>query len=148
MSYINHSIYTLRSVKILLPVFIVTSTMAYTMITEPPNNHDNTERQMMKNISQWYVKNNLQNRTTYANHIWFYYSSDLDKNSDNFKLVTKNNLNTAPPSSIVIWESHYSHRLSGDVTLNYFENNTKFQEITRLVTPNKRFGVIVFQTIR
>ena len=138
----------MRIIKLLLPVFIVATTMAYTMITEPPNNHDNTERQIMKKISQWYVNNNLDQRKTYANHIWFYYSSDLDKNSANFELVTQENLNNALPSSIVIWESHYSHRLFGDVTLDYFENNSKFQVITRLITPDKRFGVIVFQTVK
>ena len=137
-----------RSAKLLVPVFIIATTMAYTMITEPPNNHDNTERQVMKKISQWYTKNNLYNRKTYANHIWFYYSSDLDKNSSNFDFVTLENLNNASPSSIIIWESHYSHRLFGDVNLDYFKDNSKFQELTRLITPDKRFGVIVFQTVQ
>ena len=137
-----------RSAKLLVPVFIIATTMAYTMITEPPNNHDNTERQVMKKISQWYTKNNLYYRKTYANHIWFFYSSDLDKNSSNFDFVTLENLNNASPSSIIIWESHYSHRLFGDVNLDYFKDNSKFQELTRLITPDKRFGVIVFQTVQ
>ena len=138
----------MNSVRIFLPVFIILTTMTYTMITEPPNNNDNMERQVIKNISQWYVKNNLYDRKTYANHIWFYYSSDLDKNSANFERVTKDNLNNAAPSSIVIWENHYSHRLFGDVNLDYFMDNSKFQEIQRLITPDKRFGVIVFQAIK
>ena len=90
----------------------------------------------------------LAREKTYVNHIWFFYASDLDRNGENFELVTQENLSNAPISSIVIWESHYAHRLMGNVQLDYFKNNSNFREISRIVTPNKRFGVVIFEKIK
>ena len=148
LNYFSKSIQINKFTKLLIPLFVISITAGYTMITEPPNNHENQERQIMKKISEWYIDNNLDGKKTYANHIWFFYSTDLNRNSTNFERVKKENLNNAKPNSIVIWESHYSHRLFGDVTLEYFKNNSKFNEIARIISSDRRFGVIVYQTIK
>jgi thiol:disulfide interchange protein len=146
-AYIDRSLFKNSAVKMFLAIMIVGTAMVYTLTTEPPNNNDSTERQVMKQVSKWYVDNNLLERKTYANHIWFFYASDLDYNSDHFERVTMENLDNAPPSSIVIWESHYSHRLFGDVQLDYFKDNPKFEQITQVVTPDRRFAVFIFQVV-
>ena len=148
LNYFSKSIQINKFTKLFIPLFVISITAGYTMITEPPNNHENQERQIMKKISEWYIDNNLDQKKTYANHIWFFYSTDLNRNSTNFERVKKENLNNAKPNSIVIWESHYSHRLFGDVTLEYFKNNSKFNEIARIISSDRRFGVIVYQTIK
>ncbi len=146
-AYLGPTLFIKKQVRLGVTVMVVGLTIAYTLITEPPNKNFMPERQTMVKVSEWYVKNKLQNTKTYVNHTWFFYGQDLDKFDDNFAHVTQENLNKAEPGSIVIWESHYSHRLFGDVQLSYFENNPNFKEILRHRTSDNRFAVVVFQKV-
>jgi len=127
-----------------IPGLVIGITLAYTLITEPPIGLT-PERRAMQQIADWYVNNNLQSTPTYANHVWFFYARDLDYYGANFARLTSKNLKKAPAGSVVIWESHYSHRLFGDVKLDFFKDNPNFKPLGQVVTPDKRFGVFVFE---
>ena len=127
-----------------IPGLVIGLTMAYTLITEPPIGLT-PERKAMQQIADWYVNNTLQNTPTYVNHVWFFYARDLDYYGANFARLTSENLQKAPPGSVVIWESHYSRRLFGDVQLDFFKNTPDFKTLGQIVTPDKRFAVFVFQ---
>jgi len=133
----NHSI---------ISALIIGLIMVYTMIKEPPEPLS-PERQTMTKIAEWYEheQRSLQQTTTFVNHNWFFYVKDFDRFSDRFDWVTMKNLEIAPKSSIVIWDSHYSDRLGGDVPFEYFMGNPDFKEIVRLTTSDSGFAAVIFQ---
>lgn len=130
----------------LLAMVVGGSSGAYTLITEPPIGLT-PERATMGQVAGWYKENNLHNTVTYANHVWFFYSGELDFYGDSFGRVTMANLGAAPKNSIVIWENHYSHRLQGDVQLDYFKDNPNFKVLGQMRAPGTQFVVFVFQKI-
>ena len=99
--------------------------IGYTLITELPIGLI-PERQMMTDIAKWY-DNIEQKPDTYINHIWFFYAGDFDLYDEQFHVLNKKNLEVAESGSIVIWDTHYGWRLSGDVMPEYFE--TGYQRI-------------------
>jgi len=134
-----------RAAQFSLAALVVGSSLAYTLITEPPIGLI-PERAAMYQLADWYEQNNLQQHKTFSNHIWFYYAKEYDYfDETRFGRMKKAYLEQAPKSSVVIWESHYSHRLSGDVPFEYFTNNSSFKEIGRLVTPGQNFAAVIFQ---
>lgn len=97
-------------------IIILGLVISYTLITEPPIGLI-PERQLMNDVAGWYGDTELD---TYVNHVWFFYAGDFDFYGDQFHTLNKNNLASADSGSIVIWESHYGHRLAGDVMPEYF----------------------------
>ena len=134
-------------VKLGLAVILSGSIMSYTLITEPPNAHNSPERQTMGEVSNIYAKSYLTNHNKYVNHSWFFWSSGLvrDEKTD---LITQENLEAAPDSSIIIWENHYSHRLAGDVQIQFFANKPEYVEIFREQSSDQKFVSMVYQKIK
>lgn len=134
-------------VYILSGILLVT-TSAYTLITEPPDSHYSPERKVLTEVAELYTDSYLRNdKPLYVNHLWFFWSSGLDYPSEEFKALNKENLEKAPDSSIVIWETHYSDRIFGDVDLPYMENNVEFVELCRIISPDNKFTVAIFQKV-
>jgi tetratricopeptide (TPR) repeat protein len=120
--------------------------LAFTGITEPPNKNMSPERDVMQEISELYVSSYLKETTTYVNHIWFFWATDLDKyDTIQYKLVTIANLEKANVGDICIYETHYSHRLAGDVPNNYFDNKKEWVELTRKIAKDNSFQCVIFQ---
>ncbi len=126
--------------------FVIGASAGYTLITEPPIGLI-PERAVMKQVAEWYARNDIDQRPTYANHIWFFYAGGYDYLGDEFPRVTVANLDAAPVGSIVIWENHYSHRLFGDVQPGYFQNNPNFKTIGQLRAPGTYFVAIVLEKV-
>lgn len=124
-------------------LFILTA--GFTLVTEPPDNHMSPERITMEQVSDLYLKGYLKDHQTYVNHVWFFWANDLDRHNSKFKTITEENLKEAPEGSIVVWESHYSHRLAGDVKIDFFAKNPKFVELFRYVSTDNKFYTVVFQ---
>ena len=134
-----------KAFRFVLPTLIIGGSLAYTLITEPPIALI-PERAVMFQVADWYEQNHLPQFKTYVNHIWFFYAKEYDYfDEEHFGRVTMANLEQAPKSSVVIWESHYAHRLFGDVQMSYFQNNANFKEIGRFLTPDRTFGALIFQ---
>ncbi len=120
--------------------------LAFTGYTEPPNNNMSPEREVMQEVSELYVDSYLKETTTYVNHIWFFWATDLDKyDTIQYKLVTKANLEKALIGDICIYETHYSHRLAGDVPNNYFDNRKDWVELSRRIASDNSFQCVIFQ---
>ncbi len=130
----------------MISAILVGTIAVYTMIKEPPEPLSG-ERATIQRIAEWYEqeKNTLKQSKTFVNHVWFFYSKNFNRLSARFDSVTKENLEAAPKSSIVIWDSHYSDRLEGDVPFEYFKNNSDFKEIVRLTTSDSVFTAAIFQ---
>jgi tetratricopeptide (TPR) repeat protein len=129
----------------LVSSLLVISVMAFTLVTEPPNAHNSDEREAMTEISNLYFNSYLSERKTYVNHNWFFWEED--ESIEGFEDVTVENLKNAPDSAIVIWESHYSHRLRGDVTETYIQTNPEFLELVKITSPKFNFNAKIYQKI-
>lgn len=144
-TYFITRIYASKGMQITTAITVMALSMGYTLITEPPIGLI-PERQIMGDVAKWYGENNLDKINTYVNHIWFFYSEDLDYNSDHFYRTTIENLDSAPVNSIIIWESHYAYRGPGDVPLDYFQDKP-YKLVGQMKTPDSRFYVAIFQKI-
>ncbi len=73
------------------------------------------EQQAMGHVAAWHARY-VADRITAVNHPWFFFLGGYDrKDRERFVPVTQEALRGLPPGSLVIWESHYSHRILGDV---------------------------------
>lgn len=93
---------------------------ATTLVAERPIGLD-PERQAMADAVTW-VKTHRPGRVVAVNHPWYFFLGGFDRNDPRFKTLDQATLATLPPGALVVWESHFGHRLSGDVSLRYFES--------------------------
>jgi tetratricopeptide (TPR) repeat protein len=118
----------------------------FTAITEPPDNNMSPERRVMQDVAEFYVNSYLKEHTTYVNHIWFFWAKDLNKyDTIHYKKVTQANLNAANRGDVLIYETHYSHRLDGDVPTTWFENRLDWVELSRKIASDKSFQCVIYQ---
>lgn len=142
-----HLFNPLTAIRPFLVATTIAVTLGFTLITEHPNANNNSERETIKKVAEFYKKAQFDKTITYANHPWFYWSADLLKSSDQTKSVTQENLNNAAAGSIVIAENHYCQRLSGDLTLNYFGKHKEWIEISSFNNPENDFFISIYQKV-
>jgi len=120
--------------------------LLFTGITEPPNKNMSPEREVMQDVSDFYVDSYLSEHTTYVNHIWFFWANDLDKyDTTQYKLVTIENLERANVGDICIYDTHYSHRLAGNVPKTWFAKRIDWVELDRNISENNGFHCTFYQ---
>lgn len=133
----------------LVPIFIGLVAIGFTLYTEPPSKNESPERVTVKRISDIIVESGAIDHQILANHIGFYWANQLDwYNKEKYYVLNQANLETAEDSAIIIWETHYSHRLAGDVQLEYFQNKPDFFELFRITSEDKKFVCVVIQKIK
>lgn len=147
-TYLLPEFFIEKSKRFVISILIVVFAAGYTLITEPPNKNMTPEREALEQISKWYVEHNLQDRPTYANNPWFFYSQNLNPHDENMNQLTMETINQAPPSSIIVWESYYSHSNIGDVPFLYLQNHSDYKELKRIITPEENFGTAIFEKIK
>ena len=99
---------------------------AFTLINEPPNTSYSAERENLAKFGRLHQRSYLKDRKLFANHVWFYWSQGLNKHDGSrFEVLTKANIENAPNGTVLLWENHYSNRLSGDVASNYLAQKSK-----------------------
>jgi tetratricopeptide (TPR) repeat protein len=121
--------------------------VSYTLISEPPTASANVERQAVGTIATYFKHSEFAGREAYVNHNWFFWSADLDAYDPKYKRVTMDNLTKAPKGALVVWDSHYSTRLSGDVYPSYFEQHPEFVELLRVGHPDLKECVILYEKL-
>jgi tetratricopeptide (TPR) repeat protein len=119
----------------------------YTLISEPPSASANVERQAVGTIATFFKQSEFAEREAYVNHNWFFWSADLDAYDPKYKRVTMDNLTKAPKGALVVWDSHYSTRLSGDVYPDYFQQHPEFVELLRVGHPDLKECVILYEKL-
>lgn len=132
-------------VKIGLSLIFAFGVMSYTLITEPPNAHNSSEREQVTRIADIYFNCYLSKYDTYVNHNWFSWAGDADR--ERFKILNKENINAAKDSSIVIWETHYSNRIRGDIPFDFISKHPDYVELVKLPSDNFGFNVIIYQKL-
>lgn len=135
-----------RNITFLLAIFIGLISLGFTLITEPPKAHLSPERRTVEEIAEIYESIYQKGQVTYVNHPWFFWAKDFDKwDSGRFKYLTLEGLKQAKEDDICIQESHYSHRLSGNVPKDHFNNRIDWVEITSKIASDKSFKISIFQ---
>lgn len=119
-----------RTVEIGLISLVVLITTAHTLITEPPDANMNEERKTMSRVARMHKATGLNKAPeTLCNYYWFHWVAGYSRDSDRFKRLNKANMEAAPPGSIVIWEPHFSNRLSADVPIEYLQQNQDYHQL-------------------
>lgn len=134
----------LNILKISLGVSIGLLALLFTGYTEPPDFNMSSERYVMKGVSKWFVNSGASSDSVYVNHHWFFWSGDLNRNKG-FKEVTIANIKKAKEGELCIYDTHYSHRLNGDVPKKWFENRIDWVELDRYISDNNSFHCVVYQ---
>lgn len=134
----------------IVSVLVLIGCASFTFITEPPDNHMNPERTTLGEVSDMYVDSYLEEFPLYCNHSWFFWANDLEFYPEDYetkRLVTIENLENAPDSSIIIWENHYASRLAGDVPMNWFEGKKQFVLLYRTMSSDNQIVLTMYQKI-
>ena len=119
----------------------------FTLYTEPPNAHNSTERQAIGDFVDIYRNSSLVQYPLYVNHNYFFWAMNSSPNDMPHGALKKEELKAAPDSSIVIWESHYSHRLNGDVQVTFFNKNSNYVELFALRSEDNSFLMQVYMKL-
>lgn len=101
----------------------------------------------MQEMVNLYKEAGYSESKTLANHTWFYWAGDLNRYEDNFDHLTLSNLDSAENGTVVIWETHYSNRLAGDVNKTDLDKRNEYVELLRLTTEKKNFSCSMFQKL-
>jgi hypothetical protein len=115
----------------------------WTLVTEPPIALTD-ERRIMAEMADWHRRNRAPERTLYCNHIWFFWELGQHPDGEGFGRTTRANLDDAAAGDVVIVDSHYSHRLKGDVDMDFFDTRPEWSRIGSATAPDLSFGAIVF----
>jgi hypothetical protein len=64
----------------------------------------------------------------YRQRYWTLYASDIDGYDPAiFRPITPSAIESAPPGTLIVWDGHYSHRLSWNTPLNMLQHNPQYQ---------------------
>lgn len=122
--------------------------MAFTLYTEQPDAHLNHERKAITKVSTLYRNSYLRDVPLYCNHRWFFWPKDLGYPDDTkYRTLNKAALDTAEAHSVVLWENHYSHRLSGDVQLADMYKRKDMVELMHVMGGDHRTTIGLFQKV-
>jgi hypothetical protein len=95
----------------------------------------NPERRCVQRVLQLARSPKYAGRVVAANHPWFAFLDGRDPDDRaRFAPMKRATLETLPPGSLVAWDSHFSHRLSGDVPFEYFKGRPEYTLVTREMT--------------
>ncbi|MFK7787656.1 MAG: tetratricopeptide repeat protein, partial [Crocinitomicaceae bacterium] len=120
--------------------------LSFSAITEPPNKNMSPEREIMQEVSEFFQPSYLNDNKVYVNHSWFFWANDLDKfDTTKYDEVTMENLEAAKLGEVCIYETHYSHRLAGDVQMKWIENRPDWVELDRRISSKRNFQCLIFQ---
>jgi len=90
----------------------------------------NDEQQLVIGAAAWYNASPYRGRVVLGAHTWFAYASGLDIGDRSiYRMLTPAEIEQAPVGSIVVWDSHYSPRLSGATPLSKLENTPRFRRL-------------------
>jgi tetratricopeptide (TPR) repeat protein len=132
-------------VQLWLAGVVVILTGGYTLLTEPPQISNNPERQGLSMIAEYYAGSELRTKPTFANHNWFFWAANLDRDDPSFGRVTQKSLEAAPVGSIVVWDVHYCTRLGGDVMPDYLKAHSEYVELLRIGYADRGEAAVLYQ---
>jgi hypothetical protein len=104
------------------------------------------ERIMASEAGRWFITSEYRDRMVLGAHVWFYYAAGVDKRDEKVsRPITPDNIRAAPAGTIIVWDSHYAHRLGYKTPLEMLTGNPQFREIRRW--DNGRSRIIAFEKL-
>lgn len=120
---------------------------AAVLVAEPPMGL-NPERAAVKHIVEAAREPRYAGRIVAANHPWFAFLDGGDpRDTTRYAPMTQESLASLPVNSLVAWDSHFSHRLSGNVPFDYFKTHRdEYRLLTReMVREPSPFVIFLFE---
>lgn len=112
------------------------------------------EQLAVKNCYQ-YFSQNLKEKSpkTMVAHSWFFFYDNhnyylTSPNEGAYAEMRKEKLGELPVGGIVLWDSHYSWRLSSNVQQEDLVNNPNFKIQQQFISTDRRFAMYVFEKIK
>ena len=125
---------------------VVLSAELATLLTEIPIGLE-AERLAMKDAADW-VGRYAPRRVVAVNHPWFFFLGNYDRFDGNrFPTLNHETLDRLCPGSFVIWEDHYSPRLSGDVRLQHFADHPERYAPRARGFVSDAFKFVIFEVV-
>lgn len=123
--------------------------LAFITTSEPPNTSYSEEREKMAEVAQFHQGSKETQSMTYANHVWFYWSQELNKHdTTRFQTITQKALQEAEEGASIVWDNHYSSRLAGDVDAGFFNRESKdFLELYRAYSSDRELLCVMYKKL-
>jgi hypothetical protein len=142
-----------RETKLVMITAVVAGSMWYTLTKEKPLQLS-PEQQTVKTCYDYYNANlKWKVPRTMVTHSWFYYYDNYNfyvppSDERAYVEMRKERLSELPVGGVVLWDSHYSWRLSSNVQQEDLTNNPNFKLQQQFVSSDRRFGMYVFEKIK
>jgi hypothetical protein len=86
------------------------------------------EQQTVMQAANWFKNSSYKDRLLLGSHAYFRYGIDMDIfDRSVFLPITVRNIYQAPRGSIIVWDSHYSHRLKYKTPLEILQDDKQFR---------------------
>jgi len=106
----------------------------------------NVEQKVVKNAVDYLGTEHLLGRPMMANHPWVYFLTGRDRwDRAATPYVTAKSIEAARPGALAIWENHYGQRLYGDVPVEVFRQDPRWELIFEAESGDKQFRVVIFE---
>lgn len=148
--YLN---FTGRFFRKLMLISAAAGTVVYTFIKEPPLQLA-PEHQTVKNFQKYFEENlKTQSPRTMIAHPWFFFFDDFNYYAKeyadgNYLEMRKEKMSELPVGGLVVWDTHYSWRLSSNVQQDDLTKNPDYKFIQQFVSTDRKFAIYVFEKIK
>ncbi|MCX6136929.1 MAG: hypothetical protein NTV54_05470 [Ignavibacteriales bacterium] len=111
------------------------------------------EHSQIKEAAAWAQTQQVEAQPVLANHnvFFYFYGKSGRRFQHGSASIDSATVAAAPVGSYIFWDSHYSYRPEWNpkmVQYDYFLNRpAQFKPVRQFVTPDRRFGLLVFQKI-
>jgi hypothetical protein len=115
-----------RVVALAAKIGIVLSLAFFTVRTVQPFYLAEEQKTAMQ-AANWFKNSGYKDRLLLGSHTYFRYGIDMDiYDRSVFLPITVRNIDQSPRGSIIVWDSHYSHRLKYQTPLEILQDDTRF----------------------
>lgn len=142
-----------RFFKKLMLISAAAGAMVYTFIKEPPLQLA-PEHQTVKNFHAYFEENlKAKSPKTMIAHPWFFFFDDFNYYANayaagNYLEMRKEKMNELPVGGLVVWDTHYSWRLSSNVQQEDLTKNPEYKFVQQFISPDRKFAIYVFEKIK
>ena len=142
-----------KETKLIMLTAVVIGSCWYAMSKEKPLQLA-PEQQAVRNCYEYYNANLKANSPkTVVAHSWFFFYDNYNyytasSNEGAYYEMRKEKLDDLPVGGIVLWDSHYSWRLSSNVQQEDILNNPNFKLQQQFISTDRRFAMYVFEKIK
>lgn len=133
-------------------MFIASAAIVFAFIVVKPLRMS-TEDAQVKASADWAKTQQIENTPVLVNHnvFFYFYGKSGNRFAHGSAAIDSETVTKAPVGSYIFWDSHYSFRPEWNpkmVQYDYFLSRpVQFKVVREFVTPDRRFGLLVFQKI-